>query len=267
MSFIELYNRADAAVAMLNDYESGELAALLEAWENGDLEPQDPPPAPSPDPEPDPQDPPPDPGSGDGGYGNGEYGNGEYGNGGTIPDEHLERLTEIIERADRAVSGVEFPPRRIGPSPVGDYHTADGWGIHFSTNRELHFGNATVDSRDPGTITATLAEYDGGHQFDPIERREIDVEAGVQRVTLDMSIPAAGEYILVREDDHPLRRGRWDGWELASRDGLLMHGGSKAGEYTKPNDYWYYFFNLSVAISEDAHLPEPAPTTPTTTIP
>lgn len=230
MSFIDLYNRADEAVQLLNDYEGGDLAALLAAYKAGELTP------------------PPADGGGGGGTGTGDDG---------LTDEQRGRLDEILDRAERAVNSVEFPPRRLGPGPIGEYHKADGWGVHFATNRTLHLGRATVDAESAGTFTATLAAYDGQNQFDPVQSREIKVSSGKQRVNLDFTVPKAGEYILVREGELPLRRGQWPGWGQSSRDGLLLHGGSKAGDFTKPNDYWYYFFDLSVAVEKGVHLPEP----------
>lgn len=229
MTFIELYNRSAEAVELLNDYKNGDLNTLLTEYKNGTLTS------------------PPDEGPA------------EPGPGSQIPDEQQQRLDTILERADRAVSGVEFPARRIGPNPIGEYHRAGGWGIHFTTNRALHLGRTTVDAETAGKFTATLAEYDGKSQFEPVQQREISVTAGPQRVELDFTIPESGEYILVREGQHPLKRGQWAGWGPASRDGLILKGGSKAGDYTKPNDYWYYFFNTSVAVDAESHLPEPTP--------
>lgn len=229
MSFDELYNRSAEAVALLNDYQSGDLNRLLTAYKNGELKPKE-------------SDP--------------KTGTNEDRDG--LTEEQRKRLVELLDRADRAVSSVEFPARRLGPSVSGEFHTAPSWGIHFATNRGLHFGRTTVDSETKGTFTATLARYDGKDLFDPVATKEIKVTAGVNRVTLDLTVPGAGEYILVREGDHPLRRVQWGGWELSSRDGLILHGGSKSGDFDKPNDYWYYFFDLSVAVDPEGHLPEPA---------
>lgn len=239
MSFIELYGRSSEAIELLNDYRTTEgksLGTLLGAYKNGTLAEEI----------------------------------GATTGTGTDPtqeqrlNELAQRVEALTERAEGAVSGVEFPARRVGPSPVGGYHPHDGWGIQFKTNRPLHLGRATIDAETAGAMTVVLAKYDGKSQHEPVQSRDFTVKQGVQRINLNLQVPSAGEYLLSRKGNLTLRRGEWDGWGAQSRDGLTLVGGSKpdATPETIPNRFWYYFYDLQVAVRPDAHLPEPASLTP-----
>lgn len=151
--------------------------------------------------------------------------------------------------AELAIGSV-IPHRRLGPDVDGGYHTASRWGIHFETDRPSHIEGATIDAQRSGTFTAVLARYDGGSRFEPIAEREIDATGGRQQITLDMYVPEGGEYLLTREGSFPLRRAAWDGWFRETSSPLDVIGGSKPGDYDKPNEYWYYFFNLEVATAD-----------------
>ncbi|MEM4780742.1 MAG: hypothetical protein QXG03_04165 [Halalkalicoccus sp.] len=95
-----------------------------------------------------------------------------------------------------------------------------------------------------------LGRYDGEDRFEPIAEREIDVEGGEQRIALDMYVPEGGEYLLTRDGSFPLRRGEWDGQISGSGCPIDIIGGSKPGDWDKPNEYWYYFFDLEVATAD-----------------
>ncbi|MFC7007157.1 hypothetical protein [Halalkalicoccus salilacus] len=168
-------------------------------------------------------------------------------------DIDTEALDAVIARLNAAADMLEFPARRVGSVPRGTQHGASRWGIHFRTERAIHLGRATVDAGESGSFTAVVGAYDGEDRFEPVHEREIDVDSGVNEIDLDMALEP-GEYLLTREGSFPLRRGEWNGWESQSRDGLELIGGSKPGDFTKPNRYWYYFFDLNVAAHEDAHL-------------
>ena len=154
--------------------------------------------------------------------------------------------------AHETTDTLEFPARRVGAAPRGTQHTASHWGIHFRTERSIHLGEATVDAGESGSFTAVVGTYDGDAAFEPVQQREIDVDAGLNEIDLDMSLEP-GEYLLTRDGGFPLRRGEWSGWESQSRDGLELLGGSKPGDYSD-NRFWYYFFDLHVAAHADAHL-------------
>jgi hypothetical protein len=164
-----------------------------------------------------------------------------------------EELDELIERLNAVADALEFPARTVGPSPRGDAHTATRWGIHFRAEHAIHLGRATVEAGESGSFTAVVGEYDGEDRFEPVHEREIDVGSGINEIDLDMALEP-GEYLLVRDGSFPLYRGEWGGWEAQSRDGLELIGGSKPGDFTKPNGFWYYFFDLHVAANVDAHL-------------
>lgn len=249
MSFIELYNRSTEVIELVNDYQDDSkksLGRLVSAYKNGTLAAEL---------------------------------NGEQI---TLPpnlearlddlsdrvdtisqtearlNELADRVDTLTQRAEGAVNGVEFPARRIGPSPLGGYHSNGGWGNHFKTTRPLHFGRATVDAEDATKATFVLGHYDGKDTLEPITRKTFDLKKGPQRINLNMQVPNAGGYLLYRDGTAPLLRGVWDGFGVHSRDGLELVGGSKVGDQTKPNRYWYFFFDLQVAARADAHLPEPA---------
>lgn len=168
-------------------------------------------------------------------------------------DIDTEALEAVIARLNAAADMLEFPARRVGSMPRGAQHGASRWGIHFRTERAIHLGRATVDAGESGSFTAVLGAYDGEDSFEPIHEREISVDSGINEIDLDMALEP-GEYLLTREGSFPLRRAEWNGWETQSRDGLELIGGSKPGDFTKPNRYWYYFFDLNVAAHADAHL-------------
>lgn len=174
-------------------------------------------------------------------------------NGGTADPIDDEELQALLDRLETAADVLEFPARRVGATPRGEQHGASRWGIHFRTDREIHLGEATVDAGESGTFTAVVARYDGGDRFDPVHERDITVDAGLNGIDLDMALDP-GEYLLTRDGSFPLARAEWSGWESQSRDGLELIGGSKPGDWDKPNRYWYYFFDLNVAANEDAHL-------------
>lgn len=163
-----------------------------------------------------------------------------------------EQLNQVLARLEAAAEILEFPARNVGPMPRGGQHGATRWGIHFRTENPIHLGRVTVEAGQSGSFTAVVGEYDGASQFSPVHERTIDVDAGVNQITLDMALEP-GEYLLTREGSFPLRRGEWNGWESQSRDGLELIGGSKPGDFDE-NRYWYYFFDLNVAAHADAHL-------------
>ncbi|ADJ13896.1 hypothetical protein [Halalkalicoccus jeotgali] len=163
----------------------------------------------------------------------------------------LRAFDEVLGRLERAADALEFPARRIGSAVRGQQHGASRWGIHFETDHPIHLGSATVDADQSGTFTAVVANYDGNNQFDPVQERDITVDAGINEIDLDMALEP-GEYLLTRDGGFPLRRSAWSGWESQSRDGLELYGGAKPGY--ESNRYWYYYFDLHVAAHEDAHL-------------
>lgn len=171
---------------------------------------------------------------------------------GTGGDVDSEALDAVIARLNAAADVLEFPARRVGAAPRGTQHGASHWGIHFRTERPIHLGEATVDADESGSFTAVVGTYDGDAAFEPVHQREIDVDAGLNEIDLDMSLEP-GEYLLTRDGSFPLRRGEWSGWESQSRDGLELLGGSKPGDFSD-NRFWYYFFDLHVAANADAHL-------------
>lgn len=162
----------------------------------------------------------------------------------------LRAFDEVLGRLEAAADALEFPARRIGAYPHGEYHTNTLWGIHFETERSIHLGEATVDAGESGTFSAVVGEYDG-NSFSPVHERNITVDAGINTIELDMALEP-GEYLLTRDGSFPLRRGEWSGWESQSRDGLELIGGAHP-EYTS-NQFWYYYFDLNVAAHEDTHL-------------
>lgn len=173
--------------------------------------------------------------------------------------EHVAAVirAEWGEQLDDAIGRIMLPSRKLGPAPGGAYHPVPGWGIRLRFAREAHLGSCVVDAETSGSFVAVLSEYDGS-TAQAVESREISVDEGVNFVDLDMKVPSAGEYLLSREGDFPLRRREWGGWESQSRGGVELVGGSKAddGSQYSPysdNEFWYYFFNLQVASSEDAH--------------
>lgn len=164
-----------------------------------------------------------------------------------------EQLNQLLDRLETAAEILEFPARRIGAVPRGEQHAASRWGIHFQTEQSIHLGEAIVDAGRSGSFTAVVGEYNGTRQFSPVHERSINVDAGINRINLDMALDP-GEYLLTRTGNFPLRRGEWHGWESQSRDGLELIGGSKPGTWEKPNQFWYYFFNLHVAANEEGHI-------------
>ncbi|WP_336364537.1 hypothetical protein [Halalkalicoccus salilacus] len=164
-----------------------------------------------------------------------------------------DELANLLTRLNHAADLLEFPARRVGPAPHGAEHTNARWGVHLRTDRDVHLGRATVHAGESGALDVVLGEYDGGDRFAPVHERGIDVDAGINEIDLDMALEP-GEYLLTREGNLPLRRAEWNGWKRRSRDGLELIGGSKPGDFTKPNRYWYYFFDLHVAARADAHL-------------
>lgn len=172
---------------------------------------------------------------------------------GTGGDVDSEELDAVIARLNAIADMLEFPARRIGATPRGSDHSASHWGIHFRTEKSIHLGRATVEAGQSGSFTAVVGRYDGDDSFEPVHEREISVDSGINEIELDMALEP-GEYLLTRDGSFPLRRGEWSGWESQSRDGLELIGGSKPGDYTKPNRFWYYFFDLHVAANADAHL-------------
>lgn len=153
-----------------------------------------------------------------------------------------DRLTVLIDRAEQTLDDVDDTLEdSLGPTePSGSYHEAS-WGIHLEVSQPTRFTTATVDANEAGEFTAILARYDGEF-YEPVDAQEISVEEGVQEVRLDLDARAPGEYLLRRDGTHPLRRTEWDGW--GEYDGIDLKGGSRPGDYAKPNRYWYYWFKL-----------------------
>lgn len=162
----------------------------------------------------------------------------------------LRAFDEVLGRLEAAAAALEFPARRIGANPRGEYHTNSQWGIHFETEKAIHLGEATVDAGESGTFTAVIGEYDGS-SFRPVHERDISVDEGISTIDLDMALEP-GEYLLTRDGSFPLARGEWSGWESQSRDGLELNGGGHP--QFSDNRLWYYYFDLNVAAHEDAHL-------------
>lgn len=251
MSIIALLNESDDLLALLADYRARRPWVFDPDVDEPESEP-DPEPGPEPEPEP-PGEAPPESEP-------------------ELPpvqqdriEAKLDALDDVIAEAENvnddvreSLAAVDFPARYLGPVPMGTYHSVADWGVHFEVDRGLYIKSATIDSETGEPFDVVLARYDGEDDLVPIQRRSIEPEAGRQRIDLDFTIPAGGgEFLLYREGTAALRRGEWTGWGAASRDGLTIHGGSKAGDFEKPNPYYYYFFQLSVAVNRKAALPEP----------
>ena len=155
----------------------------------------------------------------------------------------LEDLIEEVRNVKDGIGDLIGDP--IGPeftSTAGAYHSVSYWGVHFETDVPRRFGSAKVDAGEEGTFTAVLARYDGDERYDVHESTEVTVQEGENDITLGFDVPA-GEWLLTRPSEFPLRRFEWDGW--GEIDGLELIGGSKPGDFSKPNPYWYYFQSIN----------------------
>lgn len=172
-------------------------------------------------------------------------------------DDLIQEVREAKDGVDDIISepiGAELNPA------AGTYHGAERWGLHIKTATPRRFGRATVDAAEAGTFTAVLARYDGKDRYEPYATREITVQEGSNEIRLEMDVPA-GEWLLTRPSAFPLRRSEWDGWGPIDESGLALVGGSKPGDYTKPNAYYYYFYGLTQRAASGAHALL-GPTTP-----
>lgn len=155
-----------------------------------------------------------------------------------------------------------FPARKEGPTkPSGPYHSAEMWGIQFTTGSSCYLRSARIDAEVPGTFTATVGRYDG-NSFDPVDTTEITVdEPGDQRVDLDLDVPEAGRYLLTRTGSVPLKRSSYSGWDDHTVDNLKLVSGAKPDELggpdidTSDNTYWYYYFDLELVANENHAFP------------
>lgn len=73
---------------------------------------------------------------------------------------------------------------------------------------------------------------DGSDIVEEVAVRELTVEAGINEIDLDMTVPGAGRYLLTRVGDFPLARRDWGGWNSQSREGVTLHGGNKPDRVT-----------------------------------
>jgi hypothetical protein len=182
----------------------------------------------------------------------------------SLKDLH-KRVDDLADRVEEALDSVsDRLAGQIGPDfepSAGAYHAAGRWGIHFRTTTPRKLTTATVDTVEPGTFEAVLARYDGDDRYEPYAVREIDVSAGRNDVRLDMDVPA-GEWLLTRPSEFALRRSEWGGWGPTNDDSLTLVGGSKPGDYTKPNSNWYYYYHLKQQPASDGADALLGPTTP-----
>lgn len=177
------------------------------------------------------------------------------GNSGSNPSdaELASAVGDTLTNIEQTRQAIEFPGRRVGPSkPTGEYHTASLWGIHYSASKGHHFRRAIVDAQEAGSFTATLGKYDGD-SLEVVAERDIDVDAGTNVITLNLTAPEGGEYLLTRTGTFPLRRGEWSGWDDHMMEGLQLHNGAKPGDF-EDNSYWYYFFSCEIASGPDYHV-------------
>lgn len=189
----------------------------------------------------------------DGGGSGGETPGVDLPDGGSLADKIREvMVAEYGDDLQSALGRIMLPSRKLGPSPNGSYHEASMWGVDFEVERAAHLGAANVDAAEAGTFTAVLGEYDGDAGFTEVASKDIEVEQGVNTVSLDFEVPQAGRYLLTRNGNFPLRRGEWGGWDSQSRGGVTLNGGAKPGDYDD-NTYYYYYFGLQIAAAADAH--------------
>lgn len=162
-----------------------------------------------------------------------------------------EELADIRENMEGHAEAFEFPARRVGPTePAGDYHAASMWGVHFKAGRECYIRSARIDAREAGTFTAQVGRFDGS-SFEVVDETTVSAEQGKQRVTLDLQVPDAGEYLLTRPEEFPLRRSAWNGWDDILVDNLRLIGGNNPGDY--PSNSYYYYFADCEFVANQAH--------------
>lgn len=195
------------------------------------------------------------------------------------PGGDSERLDALIERAERALARLELTTGlrgetiTVGPkAPTSDdsYHTNPLWGVHFSTEHDIHLGRTTIDSLSSGEFTIVCYRYEAGELRAVAGEQTIRANGHEQRVPLEMSLDP-GEYLLTRpvpgtRDDvggarqdlpdiafYPndeavslRRRADYDGWEDDSTHGLTWYGG--ANPSFNDNKYWYYWFSTEVTV-------------------
>lgn len=144
------------------------------------------------------------------------------------------------------------PHPKVGPVHTEEHHyfAGPGWGVRFAVDGPAHIESATLDAEEAGNITATLHRFDDGAGRGVVAERSIELSSGPQRVTLDMVIPEAGEYLLTHHDDLALRVYDWKDW--GRQGGVDLIGAHHADSDRSPvNDEWYYyFFDLEIATAE-----------------
>lgn len=166
-------------------------------------------------------------------------GTAEY-QGSTLTDLSDIRVTSIV------------PHPKVGPAHVEEdhYFAGPGWGVRFAVDDPAHIESAMLDAEETGSITATLHRFGNGESQGVVAEQRVELSRGPQRVTLDMVVPEAGEYLLTHHDDLALRVYDWKDW--GRQGGVDLIGAHHADPDRSPvNDEWYYyFFDLEIATAE-----------------
>lgn len=138
----------------------------------------------------------------------------------------------------------------IGADVAGSMHSNDGWGIHFEAYEPLRIERVLVDADQAGQFTVRLEEYDGSSTGAIVEEQTYNVNAGYQEIHLGFEVDSAGQYLLSRQGTLPLRRiSSWSGFP-DSYPFMELIGGAHP-DYSD-NDYYYYFFDMEVAVDASA---------------
>lgn len=195
----------------------------------------------------------------DSGNGNGN------GNGNSSTGDYEERIETALDELDTLIASMEerlgepvSKAKTFGPSvdvlnDLPANHPHPGWGIQFTSENAFTIEEATFKAGESGEIRVELHGYDSesGNTTDVVDATSVGVEEGVQTVELDLSADV-GEYLLTRDWENtpnqpsvPLARHQYGGWDGDAGDGIDLIGG--AHDEFDSNDYWYYFYDLTIA--------------------